>query len=77
MATESETGNSGMAIVAAIVAGAIVYFATLEPSWAVVAAVVVGYLCLGIRIVRPTHRVLIEFLGKYQRYGNPGLYWIL
>ena len=77
MATESETGNSGMAIVAAIVAGVIVYFASYEPVWAAVAAIVVGYLCLGIRIVRPTHRVLIEFLGKYQRYGNPGLYWIL
>ncbi|MGE5832498.1 MAG: SPFH domain-containing protein [Methanomicrobiales archaeon] len=77
MATVSETGNSGMAIAAAIVAGVVVYFFTLEASWAAVAAIVIGYLVMGIRIVRPTHRVLIEFLGKYQKYGNPGLYWIL
>jgi Membrane protease subunits, stomatin/prohibitin homologs len=32
---------------------------------------------LGIRIVRPTHRVLIEWLGKYQKYGEPGFYWII
>ncbi|HMA04558.1 MAG TPA: hypothetical protein VKO45_01385, partial [Methanomicrobiales archaeon] len=73
MATVSETGNSGMAIAAAIVAGVVVYFLTLEASWAAVAAIVIGYLVMGIRIVRPTHRVLIEFLGKYQKYGNPGL----
>lgn len=42
-----------------------------------VVAVVVFYVAIGIRTVRPTHRVLIEFLGKYQRYGDPGFYWIL
>ena len=26
----------------------------------------------GIRIVRPTHRGLIERLGKYHRFANPG-----
>jgi len=77
MATQSETGNAGMALVAGIAAGALVYFATLEPFWAVAAGVIAWYLLLGIRIVRPTHRVLIEFLGKYQKYGGPGLYWIL
>ena len=77
MATVSETGNSGMAMAVAIVVGVVVYFATLEPLWAAAAAIVIGYVVMGIRIVRPTHRVLIEFLGKYQKYGNPGLYWIL
>ena len=77
MATQSETGNAGMALVAGIAAGALVYFATLEPFWAVATGVIAWYLLLGIRIVRPTHRVLIEFLGKYQKYGGPGLYWIL
>jgi len=77
MVTQSETGNTGMAFVGAIVAGFIVYYATLEPAWAVIAGAIVGYILLGIRIVRPTHRVLIEFLGKYQKYGGPGLYWIL
>jgi regulator of protease activity HflC (stomatin/prohibitin superfamily) len=66
-----------MALTAAIIAGAIVYFATLEPVWAVIAGVIAGYFVLGIRIVRPTHRVLVEFLGKYQKYGGPGLYWII
>jgi len=28
---------------------------------------------LGIRIVRPTHRAVIERLGKYNRFANPGL----
>ena len=77
MVTQSETGNSGMAFVAAVVVGLIVYYTTLEPVWAIIAGLVVGYILLGVRIVRPTHRVLIEFLGKYQRYGDPGLYWIL
>lgn len=30
----------------------------------------------GIRIVRPTHRGLIERFGKYNRFGNPGFNWI-
>ncbi len=30
----------------------------------------------GIRIVRPTHRGLIERLGKYNRYAQPGFHWI-
>jgi regulator of protease activity HflC (stomatin/prohibitin superfamily) len=77
MVTQSETGNTGMAFVGAIVVGFIVYYATLEPVWAIVGGAIIGYILLGIRIVRPTHRVLIEFLGKYQKYGDPGLYWIL
>jgi regulator of protease activity HflC (stomatin/prohibitin superfamily) len=77
MVTQSETGNTGMALTAAIIAGAIVYFATLEPVWAVIAGVIAGYFVLGIRIVRPTHRVLVEFLGKYQKHRGPGLYWII
>lgn len=31
----------------------------------------------GIRIVRPTHRGLIERLGKYARFANPGFHWII
>jgi len=30
----------------------------------------------GIKIVRPTHRGLIERLGKYNRFANPGFHWI-
>lgn len=32
---------------------------------------------IGIRIVRPTHRGLIERLGKYHRFANPGFHWII
>jgi len=31
----------------------------------------------GIRIVRPTHRGLIEKLGKYHGFANPGFHWII
>lgn len=31
----------------------------------------------GVRIVRPTHRGLIERLGKYYRFANPGFTWII
>ncbi len=31
----------------------------------------------GIRIVRPTHRGLIERLGKYNRFAQPGFSWII
>ncbi len=42
----------------------------------VVAAVVIIFLA-GIRVVRPTHRGLIERLGKYRRYAKGGFNWII
>ena len=30
----------------------------------------------GIRVVRPTHRGLVERLGKYRRFANPGFNWV-
>ena len=35
------------------------------------------FLLLGIRIVRPTHRGLIERLGKYKKLADPGFHWII
>jgi regulator of protease activity HflC (stomatin/prohibitin superfamily) len=32
---------------------------------------------MGIKIVRPTHRGLIERLGKYIKFANPGFHWII
>ena len=32
---------------------------------------------LGVRIVRPTHRGLVERLGKYHRFADPGFHWII
>lgn len=31
----------------------------------------------GIRIIRPTHRGLVERLGKYHRFAAPGFQWII
>jgi len=41
----------------------------------IIAAVVV--FLAGVRIVRPTHRALVERMGKYRRFGNPGFHWII
>ncbi|MBU1045248.1 MAG: SPFH/Band 7/PHB domain protein [Candidatus Omnitrophica bacterium] len=43
----------------------------------VIAGVVLFIFFLGIRIVRPTHRGLIERLGKYNRFANYGFNWIV
>jgi regulator of protease activity HflC (stomatin/prohibitin superfamily) len=32
---------------------------------------------LGIRILRPTERGLIERLGKYHRFARPGFHWVI
>jgi regulator of protease activity HflC (stomatin/prohibitin superfamily) len=45
------------------------------PLLIVAAAVVVFF--MGIRIVRPTHRGLIERLGKYRRFAKWGFNWII
>ena len=39
-------------------------------------ALVIIYVLSGIRVVRPTHRALIERFGKYRRMAEPGLHWI-
>ena len=45
--------------------------------WAIVGLVVSVLLLSGIRIVRPTHRGLVERLGKYHRFAAPGFNWII
>ncbi len=40
-------------------------------------AAVIFIFFLGIRIVRPTHRGLIERLGKYYHFAKPGFHWII
>lgn len=32
---------------------------------------------IGIRIVRPTERGIVERLGKYKKYSNPGFHWVI
>ena len=43
----------------------------------VVGGLVVVIFTLGIRIVRPTERGLIERLGKYNKFAEPGFSWII
>lgn len=43
----------------------------------VIAAVVLLFLAFGIRVVRPTHRALIERMGKYRSFGRKGFNWII
>ena len=42
----------------------------------IVIAVIVVFFS-GIRIVRPTHRGLIERLGKYSRFAQAGFHWVI
>lgn len=46
-------------------------------SWTPIILGILIFLFLGIRIVRPTHRGLIERLGKYNRFASPGFHWII
>ncbi|MCX5753813.1 MAG: SPFH/Band 7/PHB domain protein [Candidatus Krumholzibacteria bacterium] len=50
----------------------------LQFGWMfILGIIVVLVFFMGIRIVRPTHRGLVERLGKYQRFGSPGFHWII
>ena len=42
-----------------------------------VIAVVIFLFLLGMRIVRPTERGLVERLGKYHKFAQPGFHWII
>jgi regulator of protease activity HflC (stomatin/prohibitin superfamily) len=39
--------------------------------------IILATFAAGIRILRPTERGLIEFLGKYKRFAQPGFTWII
>jgi len=50
----------------------------MSPTTTTIIIIVIVFIFLsGIRIIRPTHRGLIERLGKYNRYANPGFHWII
>jgi regulator of protease activity HflC (stomatin/prohibitin superfamily) len=47
-------------------------------DWYLIAIPIAVVLFLsGVRIVRPTHRGLVERLGKYRRFAAPGFHWII
>jgi regulator of protease activity HflC (stomatin/prohibitin superfamily) len=48
----------------------------VNPVLALVLVVVIVFFA-GIRIVRPTHRGLVERLGRYKRFAMPGFHWII
>jgi regulator of protease activity HflC (stomatin/prohibitin superfamily) len=48
---------------------------TLSLTPFIIGAIILFF--LGVRIIRPTHRGLIERLGKYHRFANPGFHWII
>jgi regulator of protease activity HflC (stomatin/prohibitin superfamily) len=49
----------------------------MEMNYLYVIIPVVLLFFAGIRIVRPTQRGLIERLGKYYHFANPGFHWII
>ena len=44
--------------------------------YSIIAIVVILFLT-GIRIVRPTSRGLVETLGRYTKYAQPGFHWVV
>jgi regulator of protease activity HflC (stomatin/prohibitin superfamily) len=42
----------------------------------IIPAIVIVFLA-GIRIVRPTSRGLVETMGKYTKYAEPGFHWVI
>ena len=40
-------------------------------------AVPIVIILAGVRIVRPTHKGLVERLGKYRRFASPGFNWVI
>jgi regulator of protease activity HflC (stomatin/prohibitin superfamily) len=50
----------------------------MEPQfYFIIGAAVFVFLMAGIKIIRPTHRGLIERLGKYHKFARPGFHWII
>jgi len=45
--------------------------------WYILIVVAVIVFFAGVRVVRPTHRALVERLGKYRRFAQPGFHWII
>jgi regulator of protease activity HflC (stomatin/prohibitin superfamily) len=45
-------------------------------SYYVIGVILVLFFLSGIRIVRPTHRALVERFGKYVKFSQPGFHWV-
>jgi len=78
MKTDSVSTGGGPGFVAGLIFG-IILMAINAGGFSLLylaIGILIVYVIFGIRIVRPTHRVLVETLGKFQKYGGPGFYWI-
>jgi regulator of protease activity HflC (stomatin/prohibitin superfamily) len=49
----------------------------MEMTYLYIIVPIVLIFLAGIRIVRPTHKGLIERLGKYKKLADPGFHWII
>lgn len=49
----------------------------MEPLFFIGAGAFLLLFFIGVRIVRPTSRGLIERLGKYHKFAEPGFHWII
>jgi regulator of protease activity HflC (stomatin/prohibitin superfamily) len=54
-----------------------VYKMIISLSIPIIVLIIIIIFFAGIRIVRPTSRGLIETLGKYTKYAEPGFHWII
>jgi regulator of protease activity HflC (stomatin/prohibitin superfamily) len=45
--------------------------------WYWLIGIIVLYFWMGVRIVRPTHRGLVERLGKYNHFATAGFQWVI
>jgi regulator of protease activity HflC (stomatin/prohibitin superfamily) len=46
-------------------------------GWFFLALVLIWFFSMGIRVVRPTQRALVERMGKYKRFRQPGFAWVI
>jgi regulator of protease activity HflC (stomatin/prohibitin superfamily) len=44
---------------------------------AIIAGIIILLFFMGARIVRPTHRGLVERLGRYHHFAEPGFHWVV
>jgi regulator of protease activity HflC (stomatin/prohibitin superfamily) len=49
----------------------------MDPLYIIIGILIILVFFWGIRILRPTHRGLVERLGKYKHFAHPGFNWII
>ncbi len=49
----------------------------MDTTTLIIIGSVVFFLFSGVKIIRPTERGLIERLGKYRKFAQPGFHWII